>query len=88
MSDAHVLEIITGALEVATKLAGPILVTSLVIGVVVALFQTVTQVQEMTLTFVPKLIGVALVVILAGNWMMRELVNWVTLLWDRIPTLV
>lgn len=88
MSDAQVLQIVVGALTVATKLAAPILIVSLAIGVVVSLIQTVTQVQEMTLTFVPKLIGVALIVMFGGSWMIRELVTWVTQLWTSIPSMI
>lgn len=87
MTDAQVLEIVLGALTVATKLAAPILIASLAIGVVVSLVQTVTQVQEMTLTFVPKLIGVAVIVMFGGSWMIRELVTWVTQLWSSIPSI-
>lgn len=87
MSDAQVLQIVAGALEIATKLAAPILLVSLAVGVIVSVLQTITQVQEMTLTFVPKLIGVALIVMLAGSWMIRELVTWVTQLWTSIPSL-
>lgn len=88
MNDAQVLQIVSGALVVATKLAAPILFVSLAVGVIVSLLQTITQVQEMTLTFVPKLIGVALIVLFAGSWMIRELVTWVTQLWTSIPTLI
>jgi len=87
VSDVEVLNIVTGAVAVAAKLALPILVATLVIGVIVSLVQTITQVQEMTLSFVPKLLGVALIVVVGGNWMIRELVNWVTQLWTDIPTL-
>lgn len=86
MTDAQVLEIVTGALRTALVLAGPILAVALLVGVMISLIQTVTQIQEMTLTFVPKLIGVALVIVLLGSWMIRELVNWVTQLWTDIPT--
>lgn len=87
MNDAQVLEIVTGALMMAGKLSAPILVTSLGIGVAISLVQAVTQVQEMTLTFVPKLVGIAVVTIVSGSWMMRELVQWVTTLWTQIPGL-
>ncbi|QBI21249.1 flagellar biosynthesis protein FliQ [Egibacter rhizosphaerae] len=87
MTDAQVLEIVTGALRIGLVLAGPLLAVALGVGVVVSLIQTVTQIQEMTLTFVPKLIGVALVIVLLGSWMIRELVNWVTQLWTDIPSL-
>ncbi len=87
MTDAQVIEILTGAIEISTKLAGPLLLVSLVLGVAISVIQTVTQIQEMTLTFVPKLVGVAVILIVAGSWMMRELVGWVTTLWQTIPTL-
>ena len=58
---------------------------SLVVGVFVSLIQTVTSVQEMTLTFVPKLIGVALIIVVAGSWMLAELTSWVIRLWTSIP---
>lgn len=88
MTDVQVIEILQGAIEVATKLAAPILITSLALGVVVSVIQTVTQIQEMSLTFVPKLVGVAVVLVVFGSWMIRELVNWVTTLWQAIPTMV
>jgi flagellar biosynthesis protein FliQ len=86
MTDAQVLHIISGALMVATKLAAPILVCTLVIGVVVSIIQTVTQIQEQTLTFVPKLAGVSLILVFGGSMMIRELTTWVTQLWNLIPT--
>ena len=60
---------------------------SLGIGVFVSLIQTVTSVQEMTLTFVPKLVGVSLIIVVAGSWMLTELTSWVTRLWTSIPQL-
>lgn len=84
MSDTEVLSIAIDAMSVAVKIAAPILLVALVIGVIVSLFQAVTQVQEMTLTFVPKLIGVGLVILLAGSWMMREMVQWVISLWESM----
>jgi flagellar biosynthesis protein FliQ len=88
VSDAEILNILTGALAVAARVAGPLLLTSLVIGVVVSLFQAVTQVQEMSLTFVPKLIGMAAVLVFAGNWMLRELVGWVGELWSSMSSMI
>lgn len=87
MSDAEVLDILAGAFTIATKIAGPILMTALIIGVVISLIQTVTQIQEMTLTFVPKLVGSGLVLLLGGNWMLREMISWIEGLWSIIPTL-
>ena len=87
MSDTQVIEIVAGALLISLKLAGPVLVMTLVVGVAVSLVQTITQIQEQTLTFVPKLIGVGLVLLVGGNWMLRELTTWVTELWRTIPAL-
>lgn len=85
MNDAQVIHVVWEAILVAGKLAGPVLLVCLVVGTVVSLLQTVTQVQEMTLTFVPKLIGAALVVIVAGPWMIRQVVGWVQALWSNLP---
>ncbi len=87
MTDVQVLEIAKDAFMLALKVAGPILGVALVIGVIVSILQTITQVQEMTLTFVPKLIGAGLIVLLGGHWMLSELVSWVSRLWGLIPAL-
>ena len=88
MTDAEVLRIAIDAMDVGVRIGAPILLTALVIGVVISLFQAVTQVQEMTLTFVPKLIGVGLVILFAGSWMMREMVTWVVALWESMGGMV
>ncbi len=87
MNDAQVLELLTGAMAVVATIAGPLLLSALLIGVVVSILQTVTQIQEMTLSFVPKLVGMGLILAFGGNWMLRELVTWVEQLWTSIPTL-
>ena len=84
MTDAEILRIAVDAMNIGVRIGAPILLTALVIGVVVSLFQAITQVQEMTLTFVPKLVGVALVLLFAGSWMMREMVAWVVGLWESM----
>jgi flagellar biosynthesis protein FliQ len=88
MTDAQVLQIVSGAMALAAKLALPALLTTLVIGTLVSIVQTVTQIQEQTLSFVPKLIGVALIALLGGNWMIAETVVWVRELWSAIPTML
>ena len=87
MTDSQVLEIMTNAMLLASKLAGPLLITALALGVIVSLIQTVTQIQEMTLTFVPKIIAIMLVLIISGNWMLRETTAFTHQLWSSIPTL-
>lgn len=76
------------AMIVAAKVAGPILVISLAIGLGISLIQSVTQIQEVTLTFVPKLIGVAIVIMVAGSWMLTQLTSFTAQLFRMIPSLV
>lgn len=85
MNDAQVIHVVWEAIVVAAKLAGPVLLVCLVVGTIVSLLQTITQVQEMTLTFVPKLVGAAIVVVAAGPWMIRQVVGWVQALWSNLP---
>ncbi len=86
MDTTQVLEIMRDAFAVAGKVASPILISALVIGVGVSLLQTVTQVQELTLTFVPKLVAAGLIILVLGGWMLTEITTWITELWGLIPT--
>lgn len=88
MTDADVMNIAVQAIIVSLKLGGPILVVSLGIGLTVSLFQSATQVQEVTLTFVPKLAGVAVVLVLGGHWMLAELVGFTRGLFNLLPGLL
>ncbi len=73
---------------VAAKVSGPVLVMSLAIGLGISLLQSITQIQEVTLTFVPKLAGVALVIVFSGNWMLNTLVSFTNQLFKLIPGLI
>jgi flagellar biosynthetic protein FliQ len=88
MNDTSVTEIAVQSILLATKLAAPILMVSLAIGLGVGLIQSATQIQEQTLTFVPKLLGVALVIVLGGNWMLGQTIGFVHHLFDMIPRLL
>ena len=88
MEDTAVLEIALKAIIVAAKLSAPILIVTIAVGFGISLLQSVTQIQEVTLTFVPKLGAVALVLLLAGNWMLAEIVGFTTELYESIPGLV
>ena len=88
MTDTAVLEIAIAALMITAKLAAPILVVSLTIGVAISLLQSVTQVQEYTLTFVPKLAGIAVVLVVAGNWMLHEIIHFTQDLFATVPALL
>ena len=78
---------LAGAMVMTLKLAGPILAVCLIVGLVVAVLQTISQIQEMTLSFVPKLVGVGIVLIVGGPWMIHQFTGWVQDLWHMIPTL-
>jgi flagellar biosynthetic protein FliQ len=88
MTDSAVLDIALQTMLVALKLSAPILVPALVIGFVISLFQSMTQIQEFTLSFVPKLIGVGISVLISGNWMLHSLVAYTHDLFDRLPELL
>jgi flagellar biosynthetic protein FliQ len=87
MDDTTVVHILAGAMVMTLKLAGPILAVCLIIGLVVAVLQTISQIQEMTLSFVPKLVGVGIVLIVGGPWMIHQFTGWVQDLWHMIPSL-
>jgi flagellar biosynthetic protein FliQ len=87
MSDTAVLEIALQAIIIAAKLSAPILLVTLAVGFGISLLQSVTQIQEVTLTFVPKLAAVALVIMFAGNWMLAELTSFTEGLYEMIPAL-
>ncbi len=74
--------IVNSALFLIIKMSLPVLLTSMVIGLVISIFQTVTSIQEQTLTFVPKVIGVFVMIMLIGNWMLTELSGFIVNLWS------
>ena len=88
MSQADILHIASEAIMICLKLGAPMLIVSLAIGVAVSLVQAVTSVQEATLTFVPKLAGVAAVIVLSGGWMLDQLAAYTRTLFLAIPQLV
>ena len=88
MTPESVLNIGRHALELCLLLSAPLLITALVIGVIVGLFQAATQINEMTLSFIPKLLGCAAAAVATGPWMLRMLVDYTRTLFDSIPTLI
>ncbi len=88
MTPDSVLDIGQRALEVTAMLAGVVLLPSLLIGLVVAMFQAATQINEMTLTFIPKLVVAALVLVIAGPWMLHLLMDFAEELITSIPDLI
>ena len=86
--DAEIINILSQGLWTATSIAGPILGVSLVVGLVIGLVQSVIQVQEATLTFVPKLAAIALVLVMGGGWMMETMTDHMQELLARAPELI
>jgi flagellar biosynthetic protein FliQ len=76
------------AMEMTLLLAGPILLTVLIVGLLIGMFQAVTQINEMTLSFVPKLIAVGLVLLAAGAWMLNVFTGYARSLIESIPSLI
>jgi flagellar biosynthetic protein FliQ len=88
MSPDTVIALIRQALEVAMLTAGPLLLASLATGLLISIFQAATQINEMTLTFIPKLVVMFLVLVLLGPWMLSIIVDYVVKLYGSIPSLV
>ena len=88
MSIDYVVEIANRGLFLIIKCAAPILLVSLLIGLLVSIFQTVTSIQEQTLTFVPKILAIFLALILLGHWIMNNMVEFMTQLWSNFGTYI
>ena len=88
MTDTAILDIAIDTMFVALKLSAPILLTSLLLGFAISLFQAMTQIQEFTLSFVPKVVGVGVALIASGNWMLHTLIDFTQDMFDRIPSLL
>lgn len=88
MTDTDVVHLALQTILVATKLAAPVLLTSLAIGLGISMLQSVTQIQDVTLTFVPKLAGVAVVLLISGHWMLQEMVGFTRMLFDQLPAFI
>ena len=88
MTIDDVTSIASSALFLVIKVAAPVLLVSLVIGLIVSIFQAVTSIQEQTLTFVPKILAVFLALILLGNWMLSELSGFMINLWSDMSRYV
>jgi flagellar biosynthetic protein FliQ len=83
-----VLELCTQALELSLRIGLPLLIVGLVVGLAVSIFQAVTQIQEQTLSFIPKILALAGVLIVLGPWMLNQLLSYTTDLWGSIPQLI
>jgi flagellar biosynthesis protein FliQ len=88
MTQDTVVSVAVSAMELALKVGAPIMLVGLVIGLAVSVFQAVTQIQEQTLSFIPKIVGMAVLVVIAGPWMLGQLITWTQQLYTGIPSMV
>lgn len=88
MTEQQVLQLASEAMLTAAKIAAPIVLSAMAIGLLVSIFQSVTQIQESTLTFVPKVLVVGTVLVVAGHWMLGVFVGYTEQLFNSIPSLL
>ena len=88
MDEAFVMTLGRDALMLALLVGAPMLGVSLIVGLVVSLFQAMTQINEMTLTFVPKIVGIGLIILILGPWMLQQLIRFTVNIFDLLPTMV
>ena len=87
MNEDTVMQLVVGAVELALKVGLPLLLIGLAVGLVISVFQAITQIQEQTLTFIPKILATGAVIIVAGPWMLDQLVVYAQDLYGSIPEL-
>jgi len=88
MNSDVVISIATQAMNLAFKVAMPLLMAGLVVGLIVSVFQAVTQIQEQTLAFIPKIVAIAAVLVILGPWMLGQVLSYTNDLYRSIPELV
>ncbi len=88
MTVDEVIAIANQAIFTVIKVSAPVLLISMAVGLIVSIFQTVTSIQEQTLTFVPKVLAIFLMIMFAGHWMLTEMANLMTTLWADFGTYV
>ena len=88
MNQDTVVSLATQAMKLAIEIAGPMMLVGLVVGLVVSIFQAVTSIQEQSLTFIPKSVGLAALIVILGPWMLDQLVTYAQNLYMSIPQLI
>jgi flagellar biosynthetic protein FliQ len=88
MTPEKVMDIGRQAIEMTLLLSAPMLLAALVIGLIVSIFQAATQINEQTLSFIPKLVGMFIVLIVAGPWMLQTIVDYIRRLFESIPQMI
>ena len=87
MTPEAVMSMTYQALRVALLMAGPLLLVTLAVGLIISIFQAATQINEMTLSFIPKVLAVAATLVLLGPWLIGTMVDYITTLFNSIPGL-
>ncbi len=87
MTESYVLSFAQSAITITLILSAPILLVSLVIGSVISMFQAATQINEASLSFVPKVIGLALILLVLGSWMSQQILTFTTNIFTNLPYL-
>ncbi|HTT40882.1 MAG TPA: flagellar biosynthesis protein FliQ [Burkholderiales bacterium] len=88
MTPDAVINLVEQGLEVTVLISAPLLLTALVTGLLVSVFQAATQINEMTLSFIPKLLAVFVAIVVAGPWMLNVIVDYTRRLFESIPGLI
>lgn len=88
MTTDTVIDLTMTAVELGMKVALPILLAGLAVGLVISVFQAITQIQEQTLTFIPKIVATVAVLVIGGPWMLDQLLAYTADLWTSIPELI
>ena len=88
MTTDTVIDLTMTAVELGMKVALPILLAGLAVGLVISVFQAITQIQEQTLTFIPKIVAMGVVLVVAGPWMLSEVITYTQQLYGSIPELI
>ena len=88
MNQDTVVSLATQAMKLALEIGGPMMLVGLVVGLVVSIFQAVTSIQEQSLSFIPKIVALAAILVILGPWMLGQLVSYAQNLYQSIPSLI
>ena len=84
MDAGQVVTVARQTIWVIVKTSVPLLLVSMIVGLIISLFQTLTSIQEQTLTFVPKLLAIMIAIMIMGNWLLNEIVSFMQMLWGKL----
>ena len=87
MDAGQVVTVARQTIWVIVKTSVPLLLVSMIVGLIISLFQTLTSIQEQTLTFVPKLLAIMIALMIMGNWLLNEIVSFMQLLWEALVSI-